>query len=48
MKKTHKISNYMLRILPALAMAMGIFSVSKSCCLWWYYQPKVPKDMLAK
>lgn len=43
MKRFKKIALWSARILPALALIMGVIS-SKSVCISYYHQPKVPSE----
>lgn len=45
MKTIQKIKTNASRLIPTLALALGVFSTSQVCCIWWFHQPKVPNSL---
>ena len=47
MKRLNKMKISLGKIIPTVALLVGMSTVSQACA-WWFHQPKVPEQMKKK
>lgn len=47
MKRMNKMKTSFGKIIPAVALLVGMSTVSQAC-IWWFHQPQIPEQMKKK
>lgn len=47
MKRLNKMKSSLGKIIPAVALLIGMSTASQACA-WWFHQPQIPEQMKKK